>query len=438
MKSAARFASRSDLLLRCLAVLEEQGAKPAVLHAYQDLPERITSDVDMICAQSGNACARILAFALEGTNARMVQVIRHEWTWHTAIVALDLGSAIEFLALDIGTDFRRSAVQLMSGQSFLVNRVAGQVPRAPAGVEFAAYMAKCADKGRIEPGHGEYLSAVWELDPESARDMTEQVFGSRDGAAITAAASSGQWGDLTGDLRALRSRLRLRSLVRHPGTAVVHYGQEALRRVQRATRPTGLWVVLAGLDGAGKSTLAEHLEKAVAPAFRRTRRAHLFADEALTGETRSPYAEPPYTAAVSILKAAYLFLRWWCGWIRVTRPLVSRSGLVISERSALDFVVDPARFRYKGPGWLARAVLASTPRPSVVVLVDVAPETAVRRKDELTLRQATEQAQRLRSLIGRLGGVAVSGEMLPCDVVQAASGVVLNVLEARTARRLGL
>ena len=69
-----------------------------------------------------------------------------------------------------------------------------------------------------------------------------------------------------------------------------------------------------------------------------------------------PHGQPPRGLTASVLKLGWLWLNWWLAWFQTLRH-GCRRGYLIFDRYHGDLLVDPNRYRYGGPDWLA--VLAS-------------------------------------------------------------------------------
>ena len=138
---------------------------------------------------------------------------------------------------------------------------------------------------------------------------------------------------------------------------------EIARRRRRWFEPTGIFLVVLGPDGVGKSTLVGRLIEQLGPTFRRHRVFHfrpmLIAPQDETGvPTIDPHGVPPRGAIGSMARLLGLFADYWLGYLVLTRPLVARSGLVVFDRYFHDILIDSRRYRYGGPG-VAAATLGS-------------------------------------------------------------------------------
>ena len=122
------------------------------------------------------------------------------------------------------------------------------------------------------------------------------------------------------------------------------------------------FIVFLGCDGSGKSAVikavAAHLEASGCEVTLGHWRPKPFAS---TGKVNSsaaddPHGQPPRGLTASVFKLGWLWLNWWLAWFQTLRH-GCRRGYLIFDRYHGDLLVDPKRYRYGGPVWLA--VLAS-------------------------------------------------------------------------------
>lgn len=184
----------------------------------------------------------------------------------------------------------------------------------------------------------------------------------------------------------------------------------------------GRFIVIAGSDGAGKTTLSERLAAAV-PDGRPVRRLHhrigvLPGREAARRPTTTPHAQPVYPAWLAVVKVAHLAVDQLWGWISVVRPFLRSGGWVIMDRGWRDLVVDPRRYRLPDSVALAEAFARLLPQPDLTVVLD-APEGAIRqRKGELPAAEVQRQ---------RAAWLAVSHRDPRVLVLDATAPVAANV-----------
>jgi len=195
-----------------------------------------------------------------------------------------------------------------------------------------------------------------------------------------------------------------------------------------------------GPDGAGKSTLIQHLIQAVSPAFRRHRLFHLrpmlLCRPKHARDTTRPHSLPPHPAWRSIAKLFAYFLDYWLGYWLLVRPLLARSGLVIFDRYFDDLLIDAKRYRYGGPMWIASAFRSLTPRPDLVLVLDAPDEVVLSRKQEV----APEEVQRQRRLYSKYKNETSSSQLIDAsssaaEVTAESARAVLGFLAQRSERR---
>ncbi|HWL48288.1 MAG TPA: hypothetical protein VNT92_00285 [Acidimicrobiia bacterium] len=159
----------------------------------------------------------------------------------------------------------------------------------------------------------------------------------------------------------------------------------------------GSFVVIVGPDGVGKSGLARALVE-IAPGesgyfhFRPPFRDRL--------RPSVPTAQQPTTKnrgtpslVVGWLRLSVAFVRFWAGYLLRVRPVLGRGGLVVGDRWAYGYLVQPLALRYGGPAWFASFMIKSLPSPDLVVNLTAPPQEIHRRKQELTVTEIAAELE---------------------------------------------
>ncbi len=203
--------------------------------------------------------------------------------------------------------------------------------------------------------------------------------------------------------------------------------------------PTGLFLAVLAPDGAGKSTLIQHLRENLAGAFRRTEVFHLrpgvMGPKGTNGPVTDPHGKPLRSWWLSLLKIPYYLVDYGLGYLFKVRPRLVRSTLVLFDRYYDDLLVDPLRYRYGGPMGLARLARIFIPRPDLVLILDVGEEPLLARKQELSPEEVKRQREAYRQLATELPNTfLLDGSLSPEEVARNASEVVLDYLRGQHLR----
>jgi thymidylate kinase len=150
-----------------------------------------------------------------------------------------------------------------------------------------------------------------------------------------------------------------------------------------------LFFSFLGCDGSGKSAVIRGLKERLSNDDVTVITGH-WRPRAFSRETAAeglvvadnPHGEAPRGYLSSILKLGWLAVNWWVGWIRL-RSKLGNSGVLMFDRYHADLLVDPRRYRYGGPAFLARLTCALMPQPDRVFFLDADPDVLLSRKQEI-------------------------------------------------------
>jgi thymidylate kinase len=439
---AAGTSAQAALAARLYAFLEERGVPYVVVGDVRDYEHTVASDIDLIVAEEAlPAMSRVLAEFAAANDGRLVQVIRHEREAFAFDMVFPLVGDSVYLHPDVCSDFVRSGRLLVRADELLGGAASSRsAPRYPRQrLHSGTTLRRRSTRHRSTRVPLGYLLELWAADRAGCVGQLERLLPHE---RLPCLASAFDRADLdsvvaaVGDLQRALHRAR-------PITLADRWG-EVRRAVDRLSRPTGLWVAFYGPDGAGKSSVIERVEARLAPAFRRTARYHLrphFGRRSTHGRTpvTEPHGQPARGWLGSLAKAAYWFLDATLGyWFRI-RPQLVRSTLVVFDRYIDDLGVDPRRYRFAAPAWIAEALRRATPRPDVTVVLDAPADVLRARKVEVSRAESERQRGAYRALADRTRGALVVDAAAPLPmVIDRVEEAVLDRLAERTARRLGL
>jgi thymidylate kinase len=198
-------------------------------------------------------------------------------------------------------------------------------------------------------------------------------------------------------------------------------------------------IVFLGPDGCGKSSVISAIEASPPGCFKCVTTYHLrpkcFSKSTDSTPVTRPHAKRSRGAFLSIIKVFYFLLDYAIGWLVCFFSARTSSTLVVFDRYYHDLLVDPLRYRYGGPMWLARWVGKLIPKPDIWILLDAPPEVLQARKQEVLFEETTRQRKEYLKLIkGLKSAFVVDAARGLDDVVADVNAIILDFM-APSGRR---
>ena len=439
-------AAAAATLRRVLDLLDENGIGYCVLHGYERLDERVSTDVD--CLVAAEALPARLAEVLRANETRVgARVVQWfpDGAHFIVLAGREDGGAPFSLQLHACADYDVAQRTFYSGHEVLECRRRARSCWAPSpAVEFGSYLARRISKGDLRDEHCRRLCELYRQDPAGCRGQAERLWGKETGGVVADAAARYDFEPvLRRGITRIRAEQNRRALRARPFRVARNVLAAAARRPTRWLRADrGLSVILLGPDGAGKSSVAEALARNLSGAFNGTQR-RTFPPGLLRrscGSSPSPHARRPRGCISSCIRAVCYWLPY-CALDRllITRSARARGALLIHDRHFVDALVDPRRYRYGGPAWLLRLTRHLVPTADLVILLDAPAEIIQSRKQEVPLEETRRQRAAYRTLItGMRNGLVVDAAAPATQVAAAVEDIVLNCLARRATRQLGM
>lgn len=433
-----------QILSRIFALFDSAGVRYCVLHGYQDYPRRIKSDVD--CVIDAVVSPRQLLALLRRNSARIGAEVVHCRGYNMVLAGRNPDASPCFLTLDISTECGLDGLTFYAGQDVLASRRRYRHLWIPsAGVAFGCYLARSIAKGSLDEARTRRLSDLYRRGAAGCERQLARFWGPGSAAIILAAAQTGNWRPVRAQLNGLRAELAKSAALRFPGRFLGHWLHKQWDRMRRLCRPDGLYLVVLGPDGAGKSTVIDELGPRLASVFPRFS-SYGFAPELILrmvhGRVRPserPHGLPPRSILHSVARAVLYWGGYYTFGYLVRHLDLARSMLVLGDRHFVDVLVDQRRYRYGGPLWLIRLIWRLIPKPDLIVLLDAPAELVQARKQEVSIEETARQRMAYLSLMRTLrNGHVVDAAQPLTRVVDDVSDIVLRQLKTRTALRFGL
>ncbi len=431
--------SLKAFLCTLFTALDDRNVRYCVLHSWEELPEKISTDLD-IAVHPGDLSKLPLVFqSLRARGYMAVQVFNYFVNAYYFVFSWFEESVVHLVAIDIILEHRRGGLIVPSGEELVSSRRRHHMFWIPSSEsEFTYLLSKKIWKGVAPARQANRLrTLVKDFGQPAAERLAARLFLGRSAKTIVDACASGHVDALFAQMK---RQTWTTSLVRNPLRLVSYLFSDVVRRTRRWLQPTGLLVVVAGPDGAGKSTLINGLVKTTGPAFRRHRVFHwrpmLLWRRKSTRDTTQPHGEPPAGFLWSVARLFAYLLDYWLGYLILVRPLLARSGLVIFDRYFEDLLIDPKRYRFGGPVKLVKALRWVIPEPDLVIVLDADEKVLFSRKQELQLAEIRRQRKLYRAIkVGASNARIVDASASIVQVEAESAQAIVNYLAERMERR---
>lgn len=451
---------KGRLLRDVLVALEQAGHRTCILHGYEGYPEHVGSDVDTITENP----TRVPLVLHDQHVATVVQASGYKgnYTDFTFLLYKRYEDEPVFLTYDAAADYRFRGAIFFGGEEFLRARRPFKFFKVPpADLEFCSYLVRKVMKGSLDEAQSRRLTQRYAEDPAGCEEQLGRFFAEATAKLIVDSARTGDWEPVRSRLEPLRDQL-LHTVARGQSPGLLLYRFRTVwRRLRPLIHPPGLMVAFLGVDGAGKSTVMERIERDLASAFARTKayhkrtfpsalnwirrrwgnrshsQAHRANSESSISTRHGEHRRPPRKFAGSLAKLLF----WWLdytllGYVMDVYPSLTRSTLVLFDRYYHDLLVDARRYRYGGPSWAITWMSRLIPRPDLIILLDASPEVLYARKQEATFADVSRQREAYLNVVEGLPNGHVVDSSKPLDeVISETEQIILDHLAERAARR---
>ena len=381
---------------------EEKNINYVILHSYQQLPERFDSDIDIaIKVGKIEEAIKLLDNLLETTGWRVVQYWRHEYYAADCVISNEK----EFLQIDFCTHYERNGRVVLPVKELVSGRIKYKNFYVPAHVtEFTYILLKKILKKQFSDGSKEQLTFLWSNMPQeecsSVNRSLQRFLPEEKILTLLDQIESSSYDDI--DIDDIH-----RELLKKTSEVIsnINYALFDIRRkLERVIHPTGVFIVLLGVDGAGKTTIAEELKNRSTVAYRKIEHYHSRArvlkdisqikSDGFPVDVTNPHGNKRRVGMiVSIIKFGYYFLDFMIGNIIITKAKI-KSSLVIVERYYYDYLIDKVRYNLNLSDTFLRFFLKFIKKPDVIYVLTGDSQKLYERKREITVEEIDEQKRK--------------------------------------------
>jgi thymidylate kinase len=426
--------SNSDVLKALFSKWGDKCLPFLVLRNHDQLPEKITGDVDILVDASKIREAE--QDVIDSARQCGFVLVNRVWFSPLALFFANLETG-EQIHIDLFKNLVWRGVSLADPKSVLERRrvVAAGFP-VPHRIDESIInlLTRLLYQGKVREKYRSYLQTVFQSSLSEVTDQLSAVMGSARAYRLSDLASQGDWEAIEN----LRSYWRIGALkhtiLKEPLEFLSTTVWDLQRLLGRIMRPAGVLVVMMGPDGAGKSSVAEALRERLDTTFSREKGLYIHWKPQLrtpleSGPVSNPHANPPRPVWLSFIYLVYHWVGFVIGgWLRIF-PVKFRNGMVIVDRYFHDLLADPLRYRIHprtpGVAYLMRCVI----QPDLIFVLDAPAEILQRRKAEVSQEETERQRFRYLKLAGDLEHAFI------LDASAASENVGLNAM-LKTLKRI--
>jgi hypothetical protein len=422
-----------------LEALSTQCKSYCILSGYDRLPDHFDTDFDfMVGPEDFERMPRIIDEVARKTGTRLFQAIDHELSGRAYFLASLKGQSLNIVQPDCAADYRHFGRRWLPAKEVLAGRRLHPngfyIPSTAH--EFAYLLIKRLNLQSFNREHGYRLHRLYVEDRIECGRMIARFCRGPEGSSIVRMASANDWSPMYSSLDSYRSAM-MRSQKETPAQKLHSIGQHALHWVNRVMRPAGCWIAFTGVDDYAIALVLNAVSREFAPSFR-TISYHRVLGRRLNQARQSPsHARSQQGAVTSIATVASLWITNLLTCLARILPGVIGAELVLFDHCLQDLPVESERIGYGGPAWVLRAAARMSPRPGLVILLDMPPEAP--RSDEAGIpvsEMAVQRSEYLDLVRDFPAHAVINGAQEPGAVSHDAVAAVLAYLELRTRKRL--
>jgi len=299
----------SDFLETVSRLLEELNLRYCFLAEPYTDPGALISPLEMTVHSEDRACLPMLFQKLGERGYLPLQCLPLAANDCRYDFAGSLDAGMRLFSLTIREAYPKGRLFTTDGEILTRRQNRGNCWVACQTDQFCHMLSKVSLEGTVTEGQRDQLKQLAEaLGPPQARRVAALLFGEELQQEVLAACAGGQW---DGIRERLEAQLRRGSLRRLLGP-LVHAVLQFRCTLRRWFRPGGIYIVILGPDGAGKSTLTQRILELLGPLFA-SDKVLQWRPQLLKPRPRyfpgfnPPHTKPPHGLIESV---ARIFARW--------------------------------------------------------------------------------------------------------------------------------
>lgn len=389
---------KSELFKAIIDGLKSGGVKFCVLRSYEDIPDRIYNDVDVLVLQEHAPKFKKIVESVSENNGWVPWLKPRKYNdCHYVIQRYnEKKDDMETLSLDANFNLTEKGVVYVPGAEALN----GTVPYKdffilPPEYELVHLLVHASFGSPTSRGyyHKKILQLLETKVPPGkaaakwAYPVSRSIKRALENHEVEKATSIARRGYLFFLFKNKSLLFRTREWFKKQG-----------QRVWRRVSVPGNFIVIAGPDGVGKSTTARILSRLIEERYVIAKHLHLgFRPAVLPARKKKGRSDGEKSSIGEFARFIYHALDYVLGYWTEIRPVRARNGIVVAERYFYDYLVRLQRKKISIRKSVVEAVFKLfLPKPDVFVLLENEYKVVKNRRNDLSEEEMKEQVGLLR------------------------------------------
>lgn len=424
--------------------LDTRGVSHCILRNYEELPyQNVGSDIDLLIHSRDREKVKNLFHALKGP--RITCYLERHYVISFYIHGIEWADGKKAIAIDFNLSLSWKGLPYLDVDNVLKSAVTGKARSdwirtpSPEHEAIISFFSSYLVGGWINDRYQGFVKSTFESHRKKIKSILRTVFGKADSRDIVDLVIYDDRKKLLKFLPQFRRKLLVRSFLK----AAIPSAKKFLKHYFieffiRYTFSIVYSVCILGPDGSGKTSVSQKLERTLEGTVKRVHLLHLkpWFFRKLTSQSPviDPHGKPPRGVLISIIN----ILAWGLElFLDQVAHGYKNCTLRIWDRYYHDMLVDPLRYRYGGPMWLARWVGKLIPKPDIWILLDAPPELLQKRKQEVPFEETARQRKEYLNLVkGMKNGIVIDASQDLDDVVADVNAAILKYMVERTEKHL--
>lgn len=412
-----------------------------VLRNYSLLPGALEpgSDIDIFIDEARRREASgILIDTAKSCGLEISQVIVRQHVAQYRLFRFSSAADYSFLQIDLNYRENYLGADYLDAAAILKNRKRRGDFYIPCPVHEAviSMFGRFLTSGGIKEKYMDFIQRAFSENRQEFIATLDGMLGRRLSGRLSRHITNGEWGEFPGLRNRIRLAIWLRAFLNRPARTSWAFFSVCCHAVKHWISPPGMVVAILGIDGSGKSMVAEkalgilkklfisevscilHWRPAYLPALRSVfnKKAH-----------SKPDSVAPSGSLVSFARLLYYMIDIIFGFYVKVRGLERQNAIIIFDRYAYDFFVDPKRYGFDLSGLIFKLFLPLIPGPDLTLYLEASGATLYSRKQELSPEEIARQAENFKTAAPFLPNLEIiDAEEPPDEVVGKVIRAILN------------